>query len=62
MTTPNLPAPSDGAAFTNPAALALSVRELRAWEAQAARQVINCPRPDDECWEDTEIDVRRTVL
>ena len=39
----------------------LTVRQLREWEARAARCVI-CPKPDEESWEDTEIDVRRSVL
>jgi hypothetical protein len=42
--------------------LGLSLRQLREWEAQATRQLVVCPKPEAESWEDTEIDIRRTVL
>lgn len=56
------PAPAEGAPYASAAVLGLSLRDLRVWEALAARQLVLCPKPDDERWEDTELDVRRTVL
>lgn len=61
MNTPSQPQPPEGAPYASPAVLGLTVRQLREWEARAARCVV-CPKPDEESWEDTEIDVRRSVL
>lgn len=41
--------------------LSLTVRQLRAWELEAARHCIAVPA-DEQAWEGTELDVRRTVL
>lgn len=41
--------------------LRITFSQLRAWEAQAARHCIAVPA-DEEAWEGTELDVRRTVL
>jgi len=42
--------------------LRITVSQMRAWEAEAARHCVVPPRSDEEAWEGTEIDVRRTVL
>ena len=42
--------------------LSITLRQLRAWDEEAARQQITQPRADEDAWEGTEIDVRRTVL
>lgn len=60
--TPTAPDAADPPPYASADVLALSLRELRAWEAQALRQLVLCPRPEAQDWEDTELDVRRTVL
>lgn len=62
MDTPTFPLPAENAPYASPAVLGLSLRQLREWEALATRQLVVCPKPEAEVWEDTEIDVRRTVL
>lgn len=62
MTSPTLPAPVECPPYASAAVLALSLRQLREWEALASRQLVVSPKPEAEAWEDTEIDVRRTVL
>lgn len=61
---PNLqatpPAPDD-LRWASIEILSLTVRQLRAWEAEAARHCVVVPA-DEEAWEGTELDVRRTVL
>lgn len=42
--------------------LRITLGQLRAWEAQASRHLVTVPKADDEAWEDTEIDARRTML
>lgn len=42
--------------------LRITLRQLRAWDEQAARQHATPPKADEEAWQDTEIDVRRRVL
>ncbi|MFT7772804.1 hypothetical protein [Roseateles sp.] len=39
----------------------VTLAQLRAWEAEAAQGVV-VPKADEEAWEDTEIDMRRTAL
>lgn len=61
MNTPTPPLSPEGMPYANPAVLGLTVRQLRDWEARAARRVV-CPKSDEEAWADTEIDIRRSVL
>lgn len=42
--------------------LHITLRQLRAWDEEAARQRVVQPKADEDAWEGTEIDVRRTVL
>ena len=42
--------------------LRVTLRQLRAWDEAAARDRVVQPKADEEAWEGTEIDVRRTVL
>lgn len=42
--------------------LRITVSQMRAWEAEAARHCLVPPKSEEETWEGTEIDVRRTVL
>lgn len=42
--------------------LEITLSQLREWETQAARHLIIVPKADEQAWEDTEIDVRRTAL
>ena len=60
--TQTLPAPAECAPYASPAVLGLSIRQLREWEAMASRQLVVSPKPEAEAWEDTDMDVRRTVL
>ncbi|MCF8205551.1 MAG: hypothetical protein K9J82_10760 [Methylotenera sp.] len=62
MDQPTFPPPAEGAPYASAAVLGLSLRQLREWEAQPTRQLVVCPKPEAESWEDTEIDIRRTVL
>lgn len=62
MKTESFPPPPEGGAYTSPAVLGLSIRQLRDWEASAAKLLVVCPKSDDETWDDTELDCRRTVL
>lgn len=39
----------------------VTLAQLRAWEVEATQGVV-VPKADEEAWEDTEIDVRRTAL
>jgi hypothetical protein len=42
--------------------LSITLRQLRAWDEEAARHRVTQPRADEDAWEGTEIDVRRNVL
>lgn len=59
---------SDTTAPTDPSwsaadILSITLRQLRAWDEEAARhRVVTQPRADEDAWEGTEIDVRRKVL
>jgi hypothetical protein len=55
------PAPDD-LRWASAAMLRITIGELREWEAVAARQRAALPIADEQAWEGTEIDVRRTVL
>lgn len=54
------PAPDD-ARWASADILGLTLGQLRAWELQAARHCVT-PAADEDAWEGTELDVRRTVL
>jgi hypothetical protein len=53
---------SDDLRWASDAMLRITISQLRQWEAQAAPQHAVLPKADEEAWEGTEIDVRRTVL
>lgn len=40
----------------------VALGELYAWEAKVTGRRLIVPKPDEEVWEGTEIDPRRTVL
>ena len=61
MQTPSTPTVPDELHWTSDDILRITFTQLRAWEAQAARHCIAVPA-DEEAWEGTELDVRRTVL
>ena len=42
--------------------LRVTVGQLGAWAADDTQQRVVLPMADEEAWEGTEIDVRRTVL
>ncbi|HEY0953559.1 MAG TPA: hypothetical protein VGE36_02290 [Roseateles sp.] len=42
--------------------LRIASARLREWAGDGERDHVIQPRPDEAAWEDTEIDVRRTVL
>ena len=42
--------------------LRITLGQLRVWDEEAARNGVIQPKDDEEAWEGTEIDVRRTVL
>lgn len=42
--------------------LRVTVGQLGAWAADDTQQRVVLPMADDDAWEGTEIDVRRTVL
>lgn len=52
----------DDARWASVDILRITIGQLRAWEAEARRyRVVTLP-DDEQAWEGTEIDVRRTVL
>ena len=53
---------ADDSGWASAEILRITVSELRAWEAEAYRQGVVHPPRDDEAWEGTELDFRRTVL
>lgn len=55
------PAAADDLRWASAEILSLTVRQLRTWEAEAARYCVIVPA-DEQAWEGTELDVRRTVL
>ena len=52
----------DDSGWASAEILRITVSELRAWEAEAYRRGATHLPFDDEAWEGTELDVRRTVL
>lgn len=55
-------APTTDDEWTSAALLRTTLSQLREWQAEAARYVATLPKADEEAWEGTEIDSRRTVL
>jgi len=53
---------SDDLRWASADILRITVSQMRAWEAEAARHGVVQPCSDEEAWEGTEIDIRRTVL
>lgn len=62
MTPATTPTPPEGAPLASAAMLGLNLRQRRDGDARAAQRQVVSPRPDHEAWEDTELDLRRTVL
>ncbi|MDR7271218.1 hypothetical protein J2X20_003886 [Pelomonas saccharophila] len=62
MQTPAINPPPDDVRWASADILRITVAQMRAWEAEAARQCVAAAKTDEEAWEGTEIDVRRTVL
>jgi hypothetical protein len=54
--------PPDDVRWASADMLRITVAQMRLWEAEAARRCVAPPKTDEEAWEGTEIDVRRTVL
>lgn len=54
--------PPDALRWTTDELLRITLQQLRTWEVEAARHRIASPVSDEQAWEGTEIDVRRTVL
>jgi hypothetical protein len=52
----------DDLRWTTADMLSVTLQQLRAWDAEAARHRVIQPMADEQAWEGTEIDVRRTVL
>lgn len=48
--------------FVSRDVLSVSLLQLREWGQEASQRLVACPKSDAESWEDTEIDLRRTVL
>jgi hypothetical protein len=55
------PARPDNSAWAVDALKHITLRQLREWQALADRWVV-IPKPDEQAWEDTELDVRRISL
>lgn len=55
------PCTPDDARWASAEILRITIGQLRAWELEAGRHCVT-PPADEEAWEGTEIDVRRTVL
>ncbi|KQV52824.1 hypothetical protein ASC95_08445 [Pelomonas sp. Root1217] len=61
MTAQTTPPSTDPFRLASAGLMHVTVSQLRAWEAEAARRII-VPKPDEEVWEGTEMDPRRMVL
>jgi hypothetical protein len=59
QTTPLAP---DDARWASASLLRITISQLRAWEAEYAPHSAAQPATDEEAWEGTELDPRRTVL
>jgi hypothetical protein len=55
-------APTADDRWASAALLSITLGQLREWQTEAARHVVIVPKADEETWEGTEIDSRRTVL
>jgi hypothetical protein len=42
--------------------LRITIGQLRSWQEETTRHCVIEPKADEDAWEGTEIDVRRTVL
>lgn len=62
MQIPTTNPPPDDVRWASADILGITVAQMRAWEAEAARHGVAAAKTDEEAWEGTEIDVRRTVL
>ncbi len=62
MQVQSLKPAADDAGWASAEILRITMGQLRAWEAEAARHRMLQLPPDDHAWEGTELDVRRTVL
>lgn len=62
MQFPSTPPDRVDAGWAGTAILRITLGQLRAWDEEAARRDVVQPKADEEAWEGTEIDVRRTVL
>lgn len=56
------PPPPDDARWASAEMLGLTFAQVRAWQAEALRYCLAPSRTEEQAWEDTEIDVRRTTL
>lgn len=61
MQTQSHPPAHDDVRWASADILRITIRQLRIWEAEAVRHCVT-PPADEQAWEGTEIDVRRTVL
>ena len=52
---------ADDLRFASAEVMRITLGQLRTWQVEAARQVI-LPQPEEDAWEGTELDARRTVL
>jgi hypothetical protein len=52
----------DDIRWTSAQVLRITLSQLRAWDAEDAHHRVCLPKADEDAWEGTEIDVRRTVL
>ncbi|KQW49539.1 MULTISPECIES: hypothetical protein [unclassified Roseateles] len=55
-------APTADDSWASAVLLSITLGQLREWQSEAARHVVTMPKADEEAWEGTEIDIRRTVL
>ncbi|KQW50736.1 MULTISPECIES: hypothetical protein [unclassified Roseateles] len=53
---------TDDARWASAAVLRITISQLREWEIDVARHGVTLPKADEEAWEGTELDFRRTVL
>lgn len=61
MQSQSLTPVADDVRFASAEVMRITLGQLRAWQMDAARHIA-MPKPDEDAWEGTEIDVCRTVL